>query len=160
MTEQICHLPRMKLVGIQGRTNNKTEMTADGIIPKLWQSFYTSVDPQSLKNLKNPGQVLAIYKDYESDHTGDYNLFIGFEVSEFEALPSHLMACEIPEQKYVQFTSTKGKFPDVVIELWQKIWSLQKPNLGAERAYKADIEVYDSRAHDPMNAQIDILISI
>ena len=160
MTETILTRPATKLVGIQCRTNNKTEMSAQGKIPQLWQNFYKTVNPQLIKNIAHPERVLAIYKDYEIDHTGDYTLFIGFEVSDFETTQDHLIQCEISEQKYIQFTSRKGKFPDVVIELWQKIWSLQKPQLGAERAYKADIEVYDSRAQDPMNAQIDILISI
>ena len=48
----------------------------------------------------------------------------------------------------------------VCIELWQEIWATKKEEMGGERAYKVDFEVYDDRSFDRGNAIIDIYISI
>ena len=50
--------------------------------------------------------------------------------------------------------------PEVVIQAWQKIWSISHDNLEGDRAYQADFEVYDERAIDPEKTSLDIYIGI
>lgn len=58
------------------------------------------------------------------------------------------------------FTSNPGPMPAVCIDLWQKIWTLNPAQLGGERQYLADFELYDKRASDPQNTVLDIYIGI
>jgi predicted transcriptional regulator YdeE len=44
--------------------------------------------------------------------------------------------------------------------MWQNIWKLNASDLGGERAYIADFEVYDSRSSDYSRATLDIYIGI
>jgi predicted transcriptional regulator YdeE len=49
----------------------------------------------------------------------------------------------------------------VVPAAWLQIWSQEdKHQLGGQRAYRADFEVYDKRAADPQNSQVDVYVGI
>ncbi len=50
--------------------------------------------------------------------------------------------------------------PEICIKSWQKIWTMTSGDLGGERAYIADFEVYDKRARDPQSVLFDIYIGI
>ena len=58
------------------------------------------------------------------------------------------------------FISEKGFVRKVVSETWMRIWAVPKSAPGGNRAYQADFEVYDQRAADPQNAQVDIYVGI
>ena len=48
---------------------------------------------------------------------------------------------------------------DIFPAAWQQIWKLE--DLGKlKRTYQADFELYDQRAQDPQNAQVDIYIGV
>jgi predicted transcriptional regulator YdeE len=66
----------------------------------------------------------------------------------------------VPAGKYAIFTSDKGPVAQVVVGTWQRIWAQPKNAPGGIRAYKADYEVYDERAMDPQNAQMDVHVGI
>jgi len=67
---------------------------------------------------------------------------------------------KIPAGRYAMFTSEKGFVGKVVPETWSRIWALPKSAPGGNRAYLADFEIYDRRAADPQNAQVDIYVGI
>ena len=48
----------------------------------------------------------------------------------------------------------------VVPAAWMKINSLPKTAVGGDRVYRADFEVYDERAMDPQNLQVDVYVGI
>ena len=50
--------------------------------------------------------------------------------------------------------------PTVCIDMWQNIWKMNASDLGGERAYIADFEVYDERSVDHNNVTLDIYIGI
>jgi len=58
------------------------------------------------------------------------------------------------------FTSEKGAASKVVPEAWVRIDSLPKSATGGNRVYGADFEVYNERAADPQNAQVDVYVGI
>jgi predicted transcriptional regulator YdeE len=48
----------------------------------------------------------------------------------------------------------------VVVEMWQRVWATPKSELGGDRTYKADFEVYDQRAQNPADAVVDLYIAV
>ncbi|MFC2049239.1 GyrI-like domain-containing protein, partial [Chlamydiota bacterium] len=87
-------------------------------------------------------EVLALYTDYEGDHTKPFSYIIGCRVSKVENLPSGLDFAVVPEQKYALYTS-RGLFPQSLIKTWTEIWESQ-----LKRAFKADFEVYSPRTEE------------
>lgn len=143
-------------LGTSAITSNQAEMNGEGIIPALWANFYQEQILDLIPNKKNP-TILALYTRYKSDETGPYTIAIGTEIAENRTIPDKLEKFEIPESNYIVFTTRKGPVQEVVVEAWQEIWEWSKTN---ERAFQTDFELYDERAIDPLNGQVDIYISI
>ncbi|MFI8685853.1 GyrI-like domain-containing protein [Rossellomorea sp. NPDC077527] len=137
------------------RTTNKDEMNGEGGIPQLWDDFYQNKVLDTIPNKKD-SKILAVYTDYETDENGVYTFALGTEVDHNETL-NGLEMIEIPEGKYIVFTTKRGPIPDVIVETWQEIWKWSEEY---ERAYQTDFELYDERAKDPNNSQVDIYISV
>ncbi len=157
----IEQLPAIKLVGIAVRTSNIEEMNPDTAkIGAAMQQFFMEGMQTKISRRKNPGKAFAVYTNYESDEHGEYDYFLGEEVDDFADVPHRFEILTIPAQTYVKFTSNPGRMPDVVIDMWQNIWKMNNSELGGQRAYIADFEVYDERSKDPSNAVLDIYIGI
>jgi predicted transcriptional regulator YdeE len=147
------------VVGISARTNNAREATADGVIGKQWTRFMQEGLLAKIPN-KADHSIVAVYADYASDRNGDYTFVLGAKVSSSANLPEGMAAKEIPAGRYAVFTSDSGPGPKVVPELWMKINSLPKSATGGDRLYRADFEIYDERAADPQNLQVDVYVGI
>jgi predicted transcriptional regulator YdeE len=104
--------------------------------------------------------IVAVYTDYEGDHNADYTFVLGARVGSDAAVPEGMVAKKIPAGRYAVFTSAKGPGPKVVPELWMKVNSLPKTATGGNRTYRADFEIYDERAADPQNLQVDVYVGI
>jgi predicted transcriptional regulator YdeE len=147
------------VVGLAGRTNNKREATGVGIIGAQWNQLFADHVLDRIPNRADFG-IVAVYTDYAGDHTGEYTFLLGTRVRDLSQVPDGLMAKRIPAGRYAALTTDKGPVAQVVIAAWQKIWSLPPDELGGERAYQADFEIYDERATDPQNSQVDIYIGL
>ena len=77
-----------------------------------------------------------------------------------ESLPSNLTVRHIPAGRYAVFSSGRGPIKRIVPEIWQHIWSMSPEELGGTRAFKTDYEIYDQRAADPENAEIDVYVGL
>ena len=151
----------IKLIGITARTSNAREMNPETAkISATMQKFFGSGMQEQIFGRKNPGTVFAVYSNYESDEHGEYTYFLGEEVKDFENIQQGFETLTIPAQNYVKFTSNPGKIPAVCIDMWQNIWKMKAADLGGERAYIADFEVYDERSRDHNNVTLDIYIGI
>jgi len=115
---------------------------------------------EQIKDRKNPGTTFCVYTNYESDVNGDYTYFIGEEVTSFEEIGKEFETLTIPVQNYAKFTNQRGPMPTVCIDMWQNIWKMNASDLGGERAYIADFEVYDERSVDHNNVTLAIYIGI
>ena len=107
--------------------------------------------------------IYAVYTDYASDANGDYTLVIGAKVASSEAISQFhegMVGKRIPAGQYAVFTSDRGPVAKVVVETWLRIWSYYQLPANGQRAYRADFELYDERAADPNNAQVDIYIGV
>jgi predicted transcriptional regulator YdeE len=156
-------LPEIKLVGITVRTNNTHLFEADPSTNKIAltvQKYFHGGMPNQITHRKKPGTTYCAYTDYESDFNGDFTYFIGEEVSSFDEVPEGFTTLTIPSQTYEKFTNGPAPMPKACIDIWQRVWQLSPEELGGERAYTTDFELYDERAADHQNVVLDLFIGV
>lgn len=159
MTPRVIENGGFTVIGIQVRTNN-----ASGDIPKQWERFFKEGVLAKIPD-KADSNIVVVYSRYASDHNGDYDYLIGArvkaEVKNGSAAPAGMVAVVVPKARYALVSTGQGPVGKVVSEAWQQIWRLEDAGgFGGKRTYKADFEVYDQRARDPNNSQVDIYIGI
>ena len=159
MTPKTVEHEGFTVVGISARTSNAKEMTADGVIGRMWGRLMQEGLLAKIPH-KADSSIIAVYTDYASDHDGEYTFLLGARVTSDADVPAGMVAKEIPGGKFAVFTSEKGAAQKVVPELWMKINSLPKTAVGGDRVYRADFEVYDGRARDPGNLVVDVYVGI
>jgi predicted transcriptional regulator YdeE len=119
----------------------------------LWQEFekenYADKIPDRLSD-----EILAVYHQYEGDHTEPFSYFIGFKVKTGSDIPQGLDSLIIPKGTYQKIIA-RGKMPGCIANTWKDIWSSSIP-----RAYQADFEVYDERSKDWSNAEVAVFLSL
>ena len=161
MTPRIVFQPSFQVVGISASTNNAKEAGSNAIIGKLWQQFLS----QSLLNRipdKVDQSIIAVYTDYASNANGEYTLILGAKVQPVPnpVVPEGMVVKTVPAARYAVFTSERGPAAKVVPEAWKQIWAYFQSPANGQRAYRADFEVYDPRAGNPDNAQVEIYIGL
>ena len=159
MNPKVVEKDGFTVIGISARTSNAKEMTANGVIGKMWGRLFQEGLLEKIQN-KADQNVVAVYTDYASDHNGEYTFILGARVTSEGSVPAGLVAHKVSGGKFAVFTSEKGPAPQVVPAAWMKINSLPKTATGGDRVYRADYEIYDERARDPQNVIVDILIGI
>lgn len=155
------HMPEIKLVGINVRTNNKAEgnLATAKISPCVQQYFHQQL-ADKIPQRKNPGTTFCAYTNYENDYTGEYTFYVGEEVTSIDNIPEDLELHIIPSQTYIKFTTEPGPMPNVVINAWQEIWKMSPEALGGKRRYHTDFEIYDERAKNHQSVVLDLYIGI
>lgn len=156
---KIVEQPGFTVIGLAARTSNAKEMTADGMIGRQWGRLMQEGWLAKIPN-KTEQSIVAVYTDYASDRDGEYTYVLGARVSSDAEVPPGMVATKVPAGKFAVFTSDEGPGPKVVPETWMKINSLPKSAPGGDRVYQADYEVYDERARDPQNLQVDVYVGI
>jgi predicted transcriptional regulator YdeE len=146
------------VIGLAVRTNNKTEATGQGEIPKLWQRFMQQGTADRIPNRADQN-LIVVYTDYESNETGEYTYLIGSRVTATNDVPAGLTLKEVPGGNYAILESEKGPAQAVVPKIWQQIWSMPSKALGGQRAFQADYEVYPP-GYDPQNVQVTLHIGL
>lgn len=134
--------PRIQLMGLSIRTRNEVEMTPGaGKIPGLWESFYQNIAPK----LATGTTVYGIYSNYESDHTGLFNLSAAVATSDLPSESKDCVASEIQAGRYLKFRAKTPSEDPVkqVIGLWQQVWAyFADDGCAHQRAYTSDFECY------------------
>jgi len=159
MNPKVVQQGSFTVVGIAVRTSNAKEMTADGVIGKQWGRLMAEGLLAKIPN-KSDKAIVAVYTEYASDQNGEYTFLLGARVSSDAAVPAGMVAKKIPAGRYAVFTTERGPAAKVVPEEWMRINSLPKSAVGGDRVYGADFEIYDERASDPQNAQVDVYVGI
>jgi predicted transcriptional regulator YdeE len=124
-----------------------------GKIAGLSTRFYKDDLLQKIPGKKSPPVPLAVYTDYESDHTGQYRLIAGAAVDAGVSTPDGMLRATIPAGNYLLFEA-EGDMPNVVIETWKTVWSHFSEPSRHVRAYATDFEIY------PARRSVEIYISI
>lgn len=150
---KIIKIEPFSVVGISVRTTNENGRSMTDI-GGLWQRFISENIAARIPN-KIDNTVYSVYTDYESDHTKPYTTILGCRVKRLDTVPEEFTIKHIEGGDYTVFTA-QGKISEgFVTQQWIKIWEAP-----ISRAYTADFEVYDDRAGDPENAEVDILVAI
>jgi predicted transcriptional regulator YdeE len=152
------HVRAFTVIGIEARTDNAKESTADGIIPKQWQKFFSEGMAAKIPHTVGTN-FYAVYSNYASDHHGEYTYLVGQAVKDGAVAPSGMVVSRVPAGHYAVFTTEVGAFAKVIPAAWQRIFKLEEEGK-LKRAYKSDFEIYDQRAQNPQNGQIDIYVGL
>lgn len=161
MQTTIVTKPAFQLLGIETRTNNATEMNpATAKIGKTVQQYFETNPIAHITGRLTPGVTYCAYADYQSDYTGDYTYLIGELVETGTKATNGLAIRTVPAQTYCCLTTEPGPMPMVCIQVWQHIWQMTSADLGGNRSYNTDFEIYDDRATNPQHTVLDIYIGI
>jgi predicted transcriptional regulator YdeE len=158
MSMKIVEHAGFDLVGIEARTNNAMEMSGKGVIGAQWGRFMSEGLLDKIPN-RVGDTIYALYTGYASDRNGDYDFVIGARVEGATEIPDGMVLKRVPAGKYAVITSDKGPGFEVVPKAWQKVWQMEDQKQ-LDRAYATDFEVYDERAQNPQDAQIDLYIGL
>jgi len=133
----IKQVPEKLIYGISCRTSNAREMNPETAkIGKLHARF----DELAEIDYAGGARVYGAYYAYESDASGEFNVFSGTD--QVTSAATGLESLSLPAATYMLFKG-KGEMPQVVIELWQRVWSLfADPECAYQRAYTVDYESY------------------
>jgi len=147
-------LPEIHLIGLSLPAKTMNENGKSGVdCGNLWQKFEKENYPGKIPN-KLSEDIVAVYHQYDGDHTHPFSYFIGCKVANGTITPEGLDTLVISKGLFQKIIAS-GKMPDCVASSWNEIWNSDIP-----RAYQADYEVYDGRSKDWSNAEVDIFISI
>ncbi len=153
------HVDTFTVAGIEARTSNAQERTSDGLIPTLWARLRSEDLLNRIPN-RVDSRIVALYTDYESDKDGPYTYVLGAKVSSAKDLPAGMISRAVAPGDYAMFTAKGGPSPQMIVDLWKRIWSLEKPG-PLHRAYKTDFEVYygalDSK---PSDSHVDVYVGL
>jgi predicted transcriptional regulator YdeE len=159
MNPRVVEKAGFTVIGISARTSNAKEVTDEGVIGKMWARLFQEGVLAKIPN-KADQNIVAVYTEYAGDHNGEYTYMLGARVTSDSEVPAGMVANKIAAQKFAIFTSEKGPAQKVVPQVWMKINSLPQTAVGGDRNYKADFEIYDERASDPQNLQMDVYVGI
>jgi len=147
------------VAGFQIRTSNAREISGQGQIRALWQRFFAeslaSQIPQRISD-----SFYVFYSNYASDENGEYDYLLGAPVSSIDNLPHGITFEAIATGDYAVLTTDKGPVEAVMQSTWREIWSMSPDDLGGKRAFLTDYEVYDHRAANPADAQVEIHLGL
>lgn len=131
----ISEINTISVAGISVRTSNSNEIEPSSAkIGPLWEEFYTKFGSKLTQN----SRVFGLYSNYESDHTGAFDVAACSDVIDAQGLTDF----QIPSGKYLVFSAT-GDMPQAVIDLWGEIWSyFDSQSCNLKRAFTTDFEHY------------------
>ena len=160
MNKTELFLPEIKLVGIKIRTSNQNELNYElGRIFPCVQRYFSAHVVENIPFRSKRGSTYCVYTEYDKDSRDEYSFFIGEEVSSFSDLPNGLEMHIIPPQHYAKFTVV-GPMPGTVVNSWHKIWLMSEEELGGQRSYVSDFEIYEEKSFYDKDVAFDIYIGI
>ena len=141
------NIDKIDVMGKSVRTKNTDEMNpSTAKIGALWERFFADLAPKMSKS----SRVFGLYTNYESDHTGAFDVVACSDVIDAQGLEEF----QINSGRYLIFNGT-GEMPQTVIDLWGEVWSyFSSENCEHKRAFTTDFEFYKSEK------EIEIYISV
>ena len=147
------------VAGFQIRTTNARELSGESQIRALWQRFFLDNLATQIPNRTNDS-LYAVYSNYQSDENGEYDYLLGAPVTGVDHLPAGMTYAAIATGEYAIITTEKGPVVQVMQQAWRHIWTISAEELGGKRAFLTDYEIYDHRATNPTNAQVEIHLGL
>ncbi|BBH53044.1 GyrI-like domain-containing protein [Fluviispira sanaruensis] len=146
------------LVGIETRTQNSLEIKGEGKIPALWNQFFNFFKIDK----KISSDIYAIYSNYESDENGQYDYFIGYEIANPDKYLNgdSYVVKQIEVGTYSVISPINKISENVAYSTWQKIWRMNAKQLGGERLFHTDFEVYTNDKKNGQQSLVNIYLSL
>lgn len=141
------------LIGISVRTSNQNGQAAKDI-PQLWGKLMGENLIPTIPNIAD-NNIHCVYTDYEGDHNKPYTVLLGMKVSTLESIPEGMIGMSFSGGDYHSYHIEGNLEEGIVYNAWEKIW-----NEHTDRAYTADIEIYDASRPNPSDAAVDIHIAL
>lgn len=137
--------PTRTLIGIEARASNDDPQA----IGAVWQRFIgEELASRIAQRIDN--HLVAVYCEYDGDHTQPYTFFLGCVVEDAVEPPEGFTALTIAPGRYARFAAN-GPMPAALMNAWAAIWDTE-----INRAYQADFEI-----HDPSNPEsVEIFVGI
>ncbi|GAA4277661.1 GyrI-like domain-containing protein [Aquimarina mytili] len=151
MTTTKCNT--FHVIGLSVRTRNEDQHITNDI-QKLWNTFMERGISNKIPN-KIDETLYGIYTDYENGASGYYNAIVGCKVDNLENIPEGMVGTTIKNGNYSKFVAKGDVTKEAIPDVWAKIWRSD-----LNRTYATDFEVYDDRAVDPTNAEVDIFVGV
>jgi predicted transcriptional regulator YdeE len=142
MMPQIVRQPAFAVLGWTTRTTNEREMSGKGRIGALWQT-YLQGGQNAIPNVSDPALTFSIYTNYESDHTGAYDVILGTPVSVEEAASGDLRGIAIPSAQYAVFPAESAT-ADGIRAAWMAVYQYFSGPTDLRRAFSIDFERYSA----------------
>lgn len=150
---QNVRIEPFNIIGIAIRTTNENDQAA-GEIASLWGRFLNDNILKAIPNKVN-NTVYSLYTDYEGDHTQPYTAILGCAVSSLDDIPEGMEGKSIAGGNYVKISAQGDLTKGLIVAEWTKIWEM-----GLNRAFTADFEVFDESEKNPMDVRVDFLVAV
>jgi predicted transcriptional regulator YdeE len=147
------------VAGYMVRTNNASEAAGNGKIGELWQRFMQQDLGAKIPDRTDPA-LIVVYSDYASDEKGDYDYLLGAHVFSIGKLPEGMTYKQVKPGNYACIETETGQMPDVLQAAWKRIGQMSREEMGGQRAFVTDYEVYDGRSADPKHARVPICVGL
>jgi len=142
-----------KAIGIAVRTTNEDGRGVKDI-GDLWARFMSEGIADKIPNRVEQA-IYSLYTDYEGDHTQPYTAMLICKVDSLDDIPDGMTGRSFAGGNYVKITATGDLTKGMIGDQWAKIGEM-----GLDRSFTADYEIFDERSHDSANAEIDFLIAV
>lgn len=142
-----------KVIGIAIRTTNENGQAAKAI-GELWGEFMSKNILDKIPNKVDP-TIYSLYTDYEGDHNKPYTAILCCKVENLDVIPKGMIGKSLEGGNYVKLTAKGDLTKGLIVNQWLKIWEM-----GLDRKFTADFEVFGEKAQNPNDAEIDFLIAV
>ena len=130
MNHEAVTREQFELVGLETRASNADPSP----IGALWGRFFGDARMQSLDALDD--DVVAVYCEYEGDHTRPYTFFLGRKIEPGTEVAQGRAHRRGPGGAVARVVA-EGEQPAALIGAWQAIWTVP-----LERKYDHDYEIH------------------
>jgi predicted transcriptional regulator YdeE len=145
VSHELLQREAQTLIGTEIRTSNDR---ADQI-GELWGRFMAGGMAEQIPG-RTDASIMALYCEYEGDHTRPYTFFLGCPVAPGTEAPEGLVSRDVPAGAYALFAA-EGAQPQALIETWGRIWTAD-----LSRRYETDYEIH--RPGDP--GRVDVFVGV
>jgi len=142
---EIVRRDALTLIGNEIRTSNDRAHE----IGEAWGRFLVGGQAEEIPG-RVDASIMAVYCEYESDHTGPYTFFLGCPVEPGTQVPDGMVTRDVPAGSYALFAA-EGEQPQALIDTWGRIWSAD-----VARRFDSDYEIH--RPEDP--GRVDIFVGV
>lgn len=142
-----------RVAGPKTRTRNAAETDpTTAQIGGLWQRYMEGGGPAAVSGGLDAPVTVAVYHEYESDHTGEYTLRVGSPAVHVDV---ETETSEVPDGSYLLFEAT-GPMPDALVETWQRIIAYFEGDTPYRRVYQADFELHDHSTPERVEVYVGV----